>query len=155
MKAGVIHPTKAYSGIVLVFRGSSPSLVETQLLTHLVSREKHWLCDLRVQSRAVLGPRTSRRESRLVTCVICDVAFRQRYYQRVPSGCCLFLLFLQLGAELTCFWATERGVYSKHVNVTYFKRSKFKNIIIICFLCILVAQDKGLRAVVHWGHIPK
>lgn len=105
----VIHPTKIYSGIVLLFRVSSPSLVETQLLTHSASSEKHSLCDLRVQSRAVWEPRTSRMKSRLVTCVICDVAFRRRYYQWVPSGCCLFLLFLQRGVELTCFWATERG----------------------------------------------
>lgn len=100
-------------GIVLVFRCSSPSLVETELLTHLVSSEKHSLCDLRVQSRAVLGPRASRMKSRLVTCVICDVAFRQCYYQRVPSGCCLFLLVIfaaRCGARL--FLSYWKGVYT-------------------------------------------
>ena len=54
------------------------------------------LCDLRVQSRAVLEPRRSRMKNKFVTSVLCDVTFKQCYYQPMPSGRCLVLLVILL-----------------------------------------------------------
>ena len=160
LKEGRVYTSnKNHSGIVLIFRGSSPSLVETQLLTHLVSSEKQSLCDLRVQGRAVLGPRTRRMKSRLITCVICDVAFRQCCYQQVPSGYCLFLFNIfagRCGAHL--FLSYSKGVYTVKCKCHIFQKEQVKNIYYY-YHYLLSINFGGPRPrptyLVHCGHIPK